>query len=100
MLGYTAKKSSHTRGSAVDLTLVRLFDNQQTIELDMGTEFDFMDSLSHVFAEDISSEAKANRLLLREMMIKYGFEPYEKEWWHFTLVNEPYLDEYFNFLVR
>jgi zinc D-Ala-D-Ala dipeptidase len=99
-LGYVAEKSTHTRGSTVDLTLVHLPTNSsKLIEMAMGTHFDFMDERSHPLSSNIHGEEKNNRLFLRGMMQKAGFEPYEKEWWHFTFKNEPYPDTYFNFPV-
>jgi zinc D-Ala-D-Ala dipeptidase len=95
-LGYIAKYSGHSRGSTVDLTLVQ----RPSRVVDMGTSYDYLDPRSHINAIAISPNAKANRLLLRKIMIKNGFEPYEKEWWHFTLHNEPYKNSYFNFPVR
>lgn len=96
-LGYLAEQSSHTRGSTVDLTLVHL--NATSMDLDMGTPFDFMDERSHSFSSDVSEEAKSNRMFLRGLMEEAGFHPYDKEWWHFTLKNEPYPDAYFDFFV-
>lgn len=94
--GYIAAKSGHTRGSTMDLTIV---SEKTGKELDMGTHFDYMDPLSHNDNKNISAEAHQNRMLLKNTMMKYGFEPYEKEWWHFTLKNEPYPNTYFNFPV-
>lgn len=96
-LGYIANKSAHTRGSAVDLTIVSLKTGK---DLDMGTYFDYMDDKSFVFSEEISEETKNNRLFLRNIMQKNGFKPYDKEWWHFTLENEPFPKTYFNFPVK
>ncbi len=96
-LGYTAKKSSHTRGSTVDLTIVNLNDNT---ELDMGTIYDFMDPLSHPDNQEVSETAYKNRMILREVMTTNGFSSFDTEWWHFTLINEPYPDTYFNFDVE
>lgn len=96
-LGYVAEKSSHTRGSTVDITLVHLTDKQ---ELNMGTHFDYMDELSHPSSDRIHGQAKTNRLLLQKLMQESGFSPLETEWWHFTLKNEPYPNTYFNFLVK
>jgi len=99
-LGYVAEKSTHTRGSTVDLTLARLpTNNSKPIEMPMGTHFDFMDELSHSLSPNIRGEEKKNRLLLRRLMQKAGFEPYDKEWWHFTFKDEPYPDTYFDFPV-
>ena len=120
-LGYVAAKSSHTRGSTVDLTIVplagsppnavyhpgqvlvactapyqqRFFDGG----LDMGTGFDCMDKQAHIDNQTISATAKKNRQLLQQLMQKNGFAPYHQEWWHFTLRHEPYPATYFNFPV-
>ncbi len=96
-LNYIAYRSGHTRGSTVDLTIVDL-DSQQT--LDMGTPYDFMDPLSHPANRDIRPEQFKNRMLLRTLMLRFGFRPIETEWWHFTLNDEPYKNSYFNFLVE
>ena len=93
---YILEKSGHSRGSTVDLTL---FDMKTEKEVDMGGTFDYFGELSHPDYKDISTEQYANRMLLRETMLKYGFKPLEEEWWHFTLDNEPYPDTYFNFDV-
>jgi D-alanyl-D-alanine dipeptidase len=96
-LNYIAPRSGHTRGSTVDLTLINLQNNQA---LDMGTPFDYLDPLSHPDNRDVSREQFQNRMLLRTLMIQFGFRPIKTEWWHFTLSNEPYKNTYFNFLVE
>jgi D-alanyl-D-alanine dipeptidase len=99
-LGYVAEKSGHTRGSTVDLTLVRLpVNGGEPLQIAMGTHFDFMDELSHSLSPNIHGDARNNRLFLRSMMQKAGFEPFDTEWWHFTLKEEPYPNTYFNFPV-
>jgi len=92
--GYVAEKSSHSRGSAIDLTLYRL-DTGAIIP--MGSDFDFMDKRSHHTSKDISGIEAKNRELLCSIMEYSGFEPYEYEWWHYVLRNEPYPDSYFDF---
>lgn len=100
-LGYIAKRSGHTRGSSVDLTLVRINTVlNKPIEVPMGTNFDFLDELSHTDHGGISGEARRNRMILKEAMVAGGFEPYWKEWWHFTLKDEPFPDIYHNFKVK
>jgi zinc D-Ala-D-Ala dipeptidase len=94
---YIARRSGHTRGSTVDLTLVDLKNNQI---LDMGTPFDYLDPLSHPDNRDITATQFKDRMLLRSVMIKFGFMPIKTEWWHFTLKNEPYKNTYFNFFVE
>ena len=94
--GYIARQSSHSRGSTVDLTLL---DMQTGRELDMGSPFDFFGEISHPDYRGITEEQYGNRMLLRGAMMRNGFLPYECEWWHFTLEDEPYPDTYFSFPV-
>ena len=95
-LGYIAYKSSHSRGSTVDVSLVEISTNN---ELDMGTVFDYFGVESHTLSNDITEKQKSNRLILYEIMSNNGFKNYSKEWWHFTLKNEPY-QKYFDFLIK
>lgn len=94
--GYIAKMSSHSRGSAVDLTLL---DMKTGKEVDMGSPFDMFDEVSHPDCRDITEEQYENRMLLRQAMMRSGFEPFACEWWHFRLADEPYPDTYFEFPV-
>lgn len=94
--GYVSKHSSHTRGSTFDLTVATRADG---VLLDMGTEFDFFGPESWPQWPDATPAQKANRLLLRGIMGKHGFEPHDFEWWHFTLTDEPFSDTYFDFPV-
>lgn len=95
--GYLARKSGHSRGGTVDLTLA---DKDSGVELDMGSPFDYLDPRSHFDAGHLNAEQIYNRNLLRTLMEKHGFEPYNKEWWHFTLKDEPFPQTYFDFEVR
>ena len=95
--GYIASKSGHTRGSTVDLTIVNLKTGK---ELDMGSPFDFFGIESHPFYKKIEKNQKENRMQLRTIMLAYGFKPYDNEWWHFTLRNEPFPKTYFNFPIK
>jgi zinc D-Ala-D-Ala dipeptidase len=95
--GYISERSGHSRGSTVDLTLVRRADGR---ELDMGSPFDFFSPKSSPTDRGVSPEAQRNRALLAEAMTAGGFRPYDKEWWHFTLANEPFPETYFDFPVR
>ena len=95
--GFIAKRSGHSRGSTVDLTLL---DEKTGSLVDMGGPFDFFGELSHPDYTGVTPEQHANRMLLREAMLKHGFKPLRTEWWHFTLRDEPYPDTYFDFPVR
>ena len=94
--GYIAKQSSHSRGSAVDLTLL---DMQTGKELDMGSPFDLFSEVSHPDYRGVTAEQYENRMLLQHLMVRSGFRPIDCEWWHFSLRDEPYPDTYFNFPV-
>jgi len=96
-LGYIATKSGHSRGSTVDLTII---DAQTEQEVDMGSTYDFFGDISHHSTDKITKEQKANRSLLKRIMIKNGFRPYPEEWWHYTLRNEPHPETYFDFPVQ
>jgi zinc D-Ala-D-Ala dipeptidase len=119
--GYIDSKSGHSRGSTVDLTIVPLpapiqqdyIPGQKLSEcylpaakrfgdnsIDMGTGFDCFDELSHTANINIGPQQKINRLLLKSLMEKHGFRNYDKEWWHYTLKNEPYPDTYFDFVIE
>lgn len=95
--GYIAEHSGHSRGSTVDLTL---FDMTTEKEVDMGGTFDYFGELSHPDYKGISDVQYANRMILRDAMLAHGFKPYDEEWWHFTLENEPYPSTYFTFPVN
>ncbi len=94
--GYIAKQSSHSRGSALDLTLIDMASGK---ELDMGSPFDFFGEISHPDYKGITGEQYENRMLLRNCMLRNGFAPLDCEWWHFMLADEPYPDTYFDFPV-
>ena len=94
--GYIAKCSSHSRGSAVDLTLL---DMRTGKELDMGSPFDLFSELSHPDCRAVTDEQYDNRMLLRHAMLRHGFQPIDCEWWHFSLEHEPYPDVLFDFPV-
>lgn len=96
--GYIASKSSHSRGSTVDLTLLDMKTGQ---EIDMGSPFDMFSGISHpdYQGDGLTGEQYDNRMLLQGIMKRNGFEPLDCEWWHFTLKDEPYPDTYFEFPV-
>ena len=96
-LDYIMAKSGHTRGSTVDLTL---FDMTTEKEVDMGGTFDWFGTESHPDYRGITDVQFANRMILRNAMLRHGFKPLDSEWWHFTLKDEPYPDTYFTFPVE
>ena len=116
--GYIAEKSGHSRGSTIDLTL---FDIATGQEVDMGTPFDWFGQESHPdwcgnpetgeYTGDcpgntppadgkINEIQFKNRMILRRAMMRHDFQPIQKEWWHFTLANEPYPNTYFTHPVK
>ena len=118
--GYIAERSGHSRGSTMDLTLVRkpaaatppYVAGQPLVDctapqdrrfadnsIDMGTGFDCFDTLAHTLDPRIQGTELKNRLLLKEGLEAQGFVNYDKEWWHFTYQPEPYPDTYFDFPV-
>lgn len=118
-LGYIAKRSQHSRGSAVDLTLIRMGDVikesvpiKRTLTdgtsftflddgtVDMGAHFDLFDEASWHDSPLIQPEYLHWRNYLKHAMVSCGFEPYSKEWWHYSLKNEPYPETYFDFPIR
>ena len=96
-LGFIASKSGHTRGSTVDITLIKLNTKK---EFDMGSAYDFFGEESHPFYKKITKKQQENRLFLRKIMVENGFSSYDNEWWHFTLKNEPFPNTYFNFPIK
>ena len=94
--GYIARRSSHSRGSAIDLTLI---DMKSGKEVDMGGPFDLFSEVSHPDYRGITDEQYANRMMLQKVMVRNGFDTLDCEWWHFVLHSEPYPDTYFEFPV-
>ncbi|WP_327181925.1 M15 family metallopeptidase [Streptomyces sp. NBC_01334] len=118
--GYIAAKSGHSRGSTMDLTIVKLpaaptrpyvpgeplvpcyAPQQQRFpdnSVDMGTGFDCFDTLAHTLDPRIQGQQRANRTLLKSTLEGLGFVNLAEEWWHYTFKPEPYPDTYFDFPV-
>jgi D-alanyl-D-alanine dipeptidase/L,D-peptidoglycan transpeptidase YkuD (ErfK/YbiS/YcfS/YnhG family) len=95
--GYISKRSGHSRGSTVDLTLT---DAKTGREVDMGSPFDFFGAVSAPDSGLVTDKQRSNRRILRDAMTSCGFAPIATEWWHFTLKNEPYPKEYFDFKIE
>ena len=94
--GYIASKSRHSSGSTLDVTIVNLETGE---ELDMGS-FDFFGPESWVSNTNLTEKQIANRQRLQNVMLKNGFRKLPERWWHFTLRNEPFKNQYFDFLVE
>jgi zinc D-Ala-D-Ala dipeptidase len=94
--GYVAARSSHTRGSTIDLSLFHLDTGERA---QMGGDYDLMDPISHHGAGGIMGVEARNRRLLRSLMEAHGFRSYDREWWHYMLIDEPYPDTYFDFPI-
>ena len=95
--GFIASKSGHSRGSTIDLTIIDLKTKK---ELDMGAPFDFFGEESGHDYQQITTTQKQNRIKLKKIMEKYGFRAYSKEWWHYTLKDEPFKEKYFDFKIN
>ncbi|MDP3559130.1 MAG: M15 family metallopeptidase [Legionellaceae bacterium] len=87
-------KSAHSRGSTVDIIIL---DTRTKQPLDFGPRF--FGKYVHVNYSGLTPIQKENRLMLRNLMIKHHFKPYDKEFWHFTLLNEPFPQTQFNFKI-
>ncbi|MBX3576752.1 MAG: M15 family metallopeptidase [Rhizobiaceae bacterium] len=107
--GYLARRSAHSRGSTVDLGIVRLEQAHASIDpdcgagfgfmLEFGTGYDCLDPLSATAHAPLPADSADNRKLLVDAMAAEGFRNYSKEWWHFTLNGEPFPKEAFDFPV-
>jgi len=76
------KGSHHTRGVAIDLTLVDATGQ----ELDMGTGFDDLSPRAHHGAPEVSPEVAANRYVLLGIMMTAGWDFFQNEWWHYQVL--------------
>jgi D-alanyl-D-alanine dipeptidase len=76
--GWVAARSAHSRGIAVDIGLA----DAQGRPLDMGSGWDQFDRRSHL--RGVDGPTLERRLRLRDELVRVGFEPYAREWWHFT----------------
>ncbi|MEN8652725.1 M15 family metallopeptidase [Streptomyces sp. 21So2-11] len=118
--GYIAEKSGHSRGSTVDLTIVKLpakptrpyvpgeplascfapkAERFPDNSVDMGTGYDCFDTLSHTDDPRIGGEQRANRQLLKGSLADVGFVNLPEEWWHYTFKPELFPDTFFDFPV-
>lgn len=117
---YIALVSGHSRGATMDLTVVLLDapaapappsrgamactapERQRAPDtsLDMGTAFDCFDVKANTEVPGLAPEQRANREMLVEVMRRHGFKNYDKEWWHYTLENEPFPSTIFDFPIE
>jgi len=118
--GYIALVAGHSRGATIDLTLVPLdansgapppvghalgactapaADREVDTSIDMGTGFDCFDVKANTVAAGLTPEERDNRKMLVDVMARHSFKNYEKEWWHFTLENEPFPNTVFDFPI-
>ncbi len=116
--GFIASVSSHSRGSTVDVGLISrvepalptpagggrcdgpLQQRPQETSLDLGTSFDCFSARSAGRDPSVGSDALRHRTLLRDAMKAEGFRGYSREWWHFTLANEPFPKSIFDFAIE
>lgn len=95
--GYISSRSKHCHGSTVDLSICDLDGN----DIDMGGHFDLFSETSHSdHTESLTEEQCGNRAILRSAMENNGFKIAGTEWWHFSLIDEPYPETPFNFPVK
>lgn len=106
--GYIGAKSSHARGSTVDLGFIvwtkyqirdSVCDRREFQTVDFGTPFDCFDPASKTASKTVSQAAQDHRGTLVDLMRKGGFKNYPGEWWHFTLQNEPFPNRAFDFSI-
>ena len=106
--GYVGELSTHSRGSTVDVAIAPVGSTAapkpacgaiDADTLDFGTGFDCFDPMSETAHRPLGDEAAANRKLLVDVMRAGGFKNYAREWWHFTLTNEPFARQRFDFPV-
>lgn len=106
--GYVARVSAHSRGSTVDVAIARTDGGSgpepacgavDADTLDFGTGFDCFDPTSETAHRPLAGEAAANRKMLVDVMRTGGFKNYAREWWHFTLAEEPSASERFDFPI-
>ena len=108
--GFITAQSSHSRGSAVDLTLVvtdavraaQVLQGPlaQGEDLDLGTPYGLMDASALGNSDAVSPDVKHNRAWLRGQLQQHGLVPEDGRWWHFKLQNEPHPQRAFNFPVH
>lgn len=115
---YIATRSGHSKGVAVDLTIVDLAKQnamgvdaklstcrngkdfgEKSTQLDMGTAFDCFDPASQTRASGLNQLHRNNRDFLVTVMKRHGFKNYAGEWWHFTYVREASPKSHFDFAI-
>lgn len=91
----TRTGSIHNYGCAVDMSL---YSKRAAAPVDMGTPYDFFGRKAQPRHEltfwkngELTSEQLANRLLLREVMLRAGFHLLRNEWWHFNCASNSHV---------
>ncbi|MHA7776171.1 M15 family metallopeptidase [Roseibium sp. M-1] len=108
--GYIGAKSSHARGSTVDLGYAfsgtnvlgaeNVCDRRDEQTADFGTPFDCFDPASRTASQAVAGQAREARKSLVALMRQQGFKNYPGEWWHFTLQGEPFANRSFDFVIE
>ena len=119
-LGYLTSRSAHSRGSTVDLAIVPAdlaappaydptappkpctaakAERFEDGTIDLGTGYDCLDPLASTASPHVTAEAASNRKLLQELMRRFGFKSYSREWWHFQFADEPFPERSFDFPI-
>lgn len=93
---YLREFSEHSRGVAVDVTLVNKGSGKP---VDMGGHFDLMDPVSATDSPLVTDQQRRNRMLLKQAMNMQGFVNYAPEWWHYRMEPEPDITAHFSFPV-
>lgn len=117
-LGYIGANSSHSRGSTIDVGLIRAGEpplpapeaagacdgavgmRPRETSLDLGTSFDCFSPRSGLAHPAVPAEARRNREILAAALRAEGFRGYAREWWHFTLAKEPFPKTAFDFPIE
>jgi len=87
---YIAPTSGHSRAATVDLGLLQCdAQGAACTPIDMGTHFDFFDTLANTDSPKATEAQRTNRHVLVDAMQQGGFRNYPMEWWHYTLDPEP-----------
>ena len=118
-LGYISEDSDHSRGSSVDVSIIKIDQDLKPINeikrvlgdgseilflddgtLDMGSSYALSDEVSAHNCPKNSALGDINRRILKSTMHVHGFKPYDKEWWYYSFIREPFADTSFDFDIQ